>query len=99
VASFKFAASYGTPSLIIEYASVLPMESLLAHQGVRNAQIDLCGPVAPQLATERARYNDGLERERLQARQHITTAVLASHHELLSLDDWESECHETSIGE
>jgi hypothetical protein len=73
---------------------MLPMDSLFAHQGMRNSQVDIRGQVAPQFATERARHNDGLERERLHARRHVTTTTLARYHKPLSLDDWESECHQ-----
>jgi hypothetical protein len=73
---------------------VLPMRSLLGHQGMCAAQEYLRGQVAPQLATERTRYNDGLEQERLHTRRYIAATALACHHKLLTLYDWESERHE-----
>ena len=79
--------------------SALCNVSLFPHQGMRDTQVDLRGQVAPQLLTERAVHHDGLKRERRYASRNLTTALLARHYKLLSLDNWESECHETSIGE
>lgn len=75
------------------------MGSLLVHQGMSLSPKHLRGQVALQLVTERAGHHDGLEGERRYASRNLTTALLARHYKLLSLDNWESECHETSIGE
>jgi hypothetical protein len=66
---------------------------------VRLAYKDLRRQVLAQLATERTRYDDGLEGERPHSGRHIAPITFARHYELLSLDNRESECHETSIGE
>jgi hypothetical protein len=55
------------------------------------------GQVAPQFAAERARHNDGLEREPLHTRRHITTAALARHYETFAGGD--ASKHESIIGE
>ena len=66
---------------------------------VRPTEEDLRWQVPTQFATQGALDGDGLKGELLPARGHVAAAPLASHHELSSLDGWESECHCLSIGE
>ena len=73
------AASAGALPVLQMLGAVL-LGLFAAQQGVGRAQVDLVGPVAAQLAAQRAVDDDGLRGPRV-AGGHAAAAALAVHHE------------------